>query len=323
MALTAKALDQLDTWGDTCYVSNNLHIAALKVNLPAEGKDSASWHYKANTFTLAWESMTGVKDEKSGKFFLVGTVLPGEGNDGSFSINCKEKVDGKSQNNKEKASAANLAWNKSKNLCVVDTSGCEAMALVAECLADLKVWVKPRGKEHFWTIKFDKPEDKQAIAEAFAAMVIRWMDAWTEGCKTAIPTTDKEYYPHVQKSKEAGLLYVPVMAPSEFPQEENDDGEEEPKHVPFEGDLPIWSKLGIDLPEIKAESAKKGYGGGYGGAGAEAMADQLKARKDFVIAEFAATNPALNTLPLIHSATAEDDRTLDYFNFLVKLMGKQ
>lgn len=322
MPLTAKALDQLDTWGNTCYVSNDLHIAALKMNLPAEGKDSASWHYKANTFTLAWESMTGIKDEKSGKLFLVGTVLAGESGS-TFDINCKEKVDGKSQNNKEKASAASVAWNKSKNLCVVDTTGCESMTLVAECLADLKIWVKPRGKEHFWTIKFDKPEDREAIAQAFAAMVVRWMGAWTEGCKTAIPTTDKEYYPYVQKCKDAGLLLVPVMAYNDFPQDENDDGEDVPKHVPFEGELPTWSKLGIDLPEIKTESAKKG-GYGYGGASAEAMADQLKARKDFVIAEFAAINPALNTLPEIFKTVVDEDEwAKHYFDFLIKLMGSK
>ncbi|MEH1787531.1 MAG: hypothetical protein V7L23_18640 [Nostoc sp.] len=232
-------------------------------------KGDGQWDFKGNDFSVEGRVMTGVKDEKTGKYYLIYTShATYEGKDGSFEIAVKEKnADGKFAANKEKSEEQRLLWQKGHYTTTLLTDGVDNFTILAKVLSELKFVVKtPRPITAKYVMEqADKDALEVALSEYLAYFAVNGK-----------PAPGSEIFQKARNVADNGVLVIPLSDEKELPRIEAKDmyGEVEAVNIetfPFtSANYPIIDKLGIELPVIPDANGKKSYGGSGGGATATA-----------------------------------------------------
>ncbi|MEH2028479.1 MAG: hypothetical protein V7K67_02150 [Nostoc sp.] len=258
---TAKPLGSLFGDFNVCiYESNGVNIAALKSN-----RGDGTYNFKGNDFAVEGRVMTGVKDEKTGKYYLVYTSHPTyEGKDGSFEIAVKEKTGDKWGLNKEKGDEQRLLWQKGYYTTTLLTDGVDNFTILAKVLSELAFVVKtPRPITAKYVMSDDDKKDLEiALSEHLADFAVNGK-----------PAPGSAILAKAKIVADNGVLVLPLLDEKELPRIEVKDmyGEVESVNIeafPFtSSNYPIIDKLGIELPVIPdASGAKKGWSSGGGSA---------------------------------------------------------
>jgi hypothetical protein len=312
MANKVAPLQSLIGFSDPIYKSGDLTVIAAKSN-----KGDSNYSFKADSFEFEPTIMTGIKDDKGKLWFVCCQHETKWGTENIFEIAYKEQTDGKWGINKEKSGTAEKLWLNDGCIVVIDTDGIEGLALLAKVLDEYKLLCYPIGK---LKVRFSLGSDKESIEENLCK-VLTYCMANGRPSGTANPVKK-----NIAFLGEHGLKVLPVSDEDRLPKRDviDDLGEKEGEEIkcfPYESDeLPYYTKLNLVLPEVKERSASRR--GSYGAVEAD-PAKVLEARKAFILTEFKAIKPHLDSLETIYEVLVEDDEfDGSYFDFLIAVIGK-
>lgn len=243
-----KPLDSYIGFNDYTYELNGKLWVALKPNL------DGNYAFKEKEFYLKTTTLTGYIENNN--YWLVCNLADSEGmEEGSFSINIRNKEGDKWVPDKEKNIELLKRWQADGSNTAIFVNAVPQLKTLVTCLSQLNIICKNEIQV--------KLHIDGVLTERLEANLIKFLLYAVEYGK---PQPDSDEMKAWLDIKNAGLGVMPILKKENLPLKLiKDEFDEvigsEPSSFPFEGELPIYSKLLFTPPTV---TEKKGGSSGWG-----------------------------------------------------------